>query len=233
MQPVVRSYILVSHTLRTIASKIICTTSRGASNARNLSTTFTGSRDRTLSILFSIMYRFCSNFCVRFACFLRKGPTLFFEKSGVVVVINDEILGEGGFSTVYKASSKKDPSMKYAVKRVLVQTDDIKRTILAEIQSLRNFHHPNIIKLIDSLDNRDHSNNRVVYLLFPLIRRGTLRHVLNERVDDPQRTNLDFLKILDDFKAICSAFNYMHTFTPVHYIHQDIKPEVRRSMDQL
>ena len=176
------------------------------------------------------MLRSCSNFCLRFACFLRKGSTLYFEKSGIVVAIDDEILGEGGFSTVYKASSKKDNSSKYAVKRVLVQTDDIHKAVLAEIKSLSTFHHANIIKMIDSLENCDRSNNRVVFLLFPLMRKGTLRQVLNERVDDQQRKNLDLAKIVGDFKAICLAFNYMHTFAPVRYIHQDIKPEVCRSM---
>ena len=178
------------------------------------------------------MLKSCSNFCLRCVCFLRKGSILCFEKSGIVAVINDEILGEGGFSTVHKASSKKDPSIKYAVKRVLVQTDDINKAVLAELKSLNTFRHPNMIKLIDSLENRDHSNNRVVFLLFPLMRRGTLRHVLNERIDDPQRKNLDLAKIVGDFKAICLAFNYMHTFTPVSYIHQDIKPEVCRSILQ-
>lgn len=154
---------------------------------------------------------------------------LYFKQSGLVVTVEKEILGEGGFSTVFRASSQKEPSTKYALKKILVQTDDISRSVISEIRSLNQFCHPNIIKLVDSIDGRDNSNNRVIYLLFPLVRRGTLRHVLNLRNDDPDRANLNLMQLLTNFNAICSAFNYMHTLSPVSYIHQDIKPEVCKS----
>lgn len=157
---------------------------------------------------------------------LGPGSTLHFEKTGLIVFVESEILGEGGFSTVCKGTSQNMSSKKYAVKKVVVQTDEIKRSVLAEIMFLNEFRHPNIIKMIDSVDIRDKGNNRVICILFPLIARGTLRHVLNLRPKDADRSKLDLAQILRDFKSICSAFNYMHTLTPVSYIHQDIKPEV-------
>jgi serine/threonine protein kinase len=159
-------------------------------------------------------------------CVLGPGSTLHFEKTGLIVFVESEILGEGGFSTVCKATSQTMSTKKYAVKKVVVQTDEIKRSVLAEIMFLNEFRHPNIIKMIDSVDIRDKGNNRVICILFPLIARGTLRHVLNLRPKDADRSKLDLAQILRDFKSICSAFNYMHTLTPVSYIHQDIKPEV-------
>lgn len=160
---------------------------------------------------------------------LGSGSKLYFEKSGLVVTADKEILGEGGFSTVFKASSQKEPSTKYALKRILVQTEEISRSVMSEIRSLTHFRHPNIIELVDFIDGRDSSNNRVIYLLFPIVQRGTLRHVLNLRNDDPDRANLDLMQLMSNFNAICAAFNYMHTLSPVRYIHQDIKPEVRIS----
>ena len=157
---------------------------------------------------------------------LGPGSTLHFEKTGLTIFVESEVLGEGGFSTVCKATSQNMSSKKYAVKKVVVQTDEIKRSVLAEIMFLNEFRHPNIIKMIDSVDIRDKGNNRVICILFPLIARGTLRHVLNLRPKDADRSKLDLAQILRDFKSICSAFNYMHTLTPVSYIHQDIKPEV-------
>jgi serine/threonine protein kinase len=159
---------------------------------------------------------------------LGAGSKLYFEKTGLVVTVDKEILGEGGFSTVFRASSQKEPSTKYALKKILVQTEEIGRSVMSEIRSLNLFRHPNIIKLVDSIDGRDNSNNRVIYLLFPLVQRGTLRHVLNLRNDDPDRANLDLMQVMTNFNAICSAFNYMHTLSPVRYIHQDIKPEVSK-----
>ena len=175
------------------------------------------------------IFRCCGNFCRRMFCLLGAGSKLYFEKSGLVVSVDKEILGEGGFSTVFKASSQKEPSTKYALKKILVQTEEIGRSVMSEMRSLNQFRHPNIIKLVDSIDGRDNSNNRVIYLLFPLVQRGTLRHVLNLRNDDPDRANLDLMQLMTSFNAICSAFNYMHTLSPIRYIHQDIKPEVSKS----
>ena len=157
------------------------------------------------------------------------GSTLYFDKSGLVINVENAILGEGAFSTVYKASNRKlSTNSHYAVKKLLVQNEEISRSVKAEIRALTEFRHPNIIRLIDSYECRDGSNILITYLLFPLQQRGTLRDVLNLRLKtDPTRVNLDLSSILKDFKAICQAFAYMHTFSPVKYIHQDIKPEVQ------
>jgi serine/threonine protein kinase len=58
------------------------------------------------------------------------------------------------------------------------------------------------------------------------MKRGTLRHELNDGLkSDPQRLQKDIGLVLQDFHKICSAFSYMHTLSPVKFIHQDIKPE--------
>lgn len=156
----------------------------------------------------------------------RQGSSLYFEKSGLIIDIQKDILGEGGFSTVYKASNRKNSSQ-FAVKKVLIQNEELNRSVLTEIRSLNQFRHANIVKMVDSVEGRDDTNKRVVYILFPLVKRGTLRDVLNLRLKgDPDRASLVLETVINDFKAICSAFNYMHTFSPVKYIHQDIKPEV-------
>jgi serine/threonine protein kinase len=81
---------------------------------------------------------------------LGAGSKLYFEKTGLVVTVDKEILGEGGFSTVFRASSEKEPSTKYALKKILVQTEEIGRSVMSEIRSLNLFRHPNIIKLTQS-----------------------------------------------------------------------------------
>lgn len=174
------------------------------------------------------MLRCCGQFCRRMMCMFSPGSSLYFDKSGLVVTIDKEILGEGGYSTVYKASNwKVSVNTQYAIKKVLVQNEEIHSSIISEIRALNEFRQSNIIRMIDFAEGRDEMNTPIMYLLFPLMRRGTLRDLLNTRLkSDPLRLNLDLAQTLRDFKAICSAFHYMHTFSPVKYIHQDIKPEV-------
>jgi serine/threonine kinase 16 len=148
-----------------------------------------------------------------------------FEKSGKRIRLTKEILGEGGFSTVFKAVSLTSPKQ-YALKKVLIQNEEIERCVKLELEYLILFSHPNIIDILDSTNGKNEYSVNLVYILFPMMKKGTLRDAINKRLkNDPKRENYEMIKMISDFKAICSAFNYMHTFSPVKYVHQDIKPE--------
>lgn len=175
-------------------------------------------------VLISI-FRSCSNLLNRLLCICHSKSALTFEKSGIRIKMTKEILGEGGFSTVYKAVSL-STHKEYALKRVLLQNNEMDRCIKLELEYLSQFNHPNIVTMLDSVSGKNEYDIRLVYILFPLMKRGTLRDAINTRLkNDPTRENHDMIKMIVDFTAICSAFNYMHTFSPVKYVHQDIKPE--------
>ena len=115
----------------------------------------------------------------------------------------------------------------YAVKKILIQTAEIRRSLQIEIRSFDLFNHPNVLQLIDFEEKATSNNNGIAYLLFPLVPKGSLRHILNQQLlDDPKRLKTNIRRVLEDFKSICSAFNHMHTLSPTRYIHQDIKPDV-------
>ena len=163
-----------------------------------------------------------------FARFGSRGGTLLFTKTDIEVYINSStILGEGGFSSVFKATDVTKRTH-YALKKVIVQPSDecTQRSIFAELKSYKLFRHPNISTLIDSISQENDKGHITYYLLMPLMKHGTLRQELNNGMkSDPQRLQKDIALVLKDFQKICSAFNYMHTLSPVKFIHQDIKPE--------
>jgi hypothetical protein len=102
-----------------------------------------------------------------------------FDKTGISVINNsnsnnNNILGEGAFSIVYRASNTTN-SVQYALKKVLIQSLDNEYIVKTEIDAFCRFKHPNILQLIDYNINNKEGGIRIAYLLFPLIRNNSLR----------------------------------------------------------
>jgi interleukin-1 receptor-associated kinase 1 len=166
--------------------------------------------------LWDIFYEFVSS--------LWFSKTLLFEKSGLSININDtRSIGEGAYSLVYKGTKQYDRSVQYAVKKMLVQSQEFDLMVQNEVESLSRFNHKNIIKLVDA--TRKHEGNMtVVYILLPYAKNGSLRDLLND-VAGAKKTRQPIIEVLSKFNEICNAFNVLHTFSPHSYVHQDIKPE--------
>ena len=136
-------------------------------------------------------------------------------------IYTGKVLGEGAFSFVYAAYHGNEH---YAVKKVFAQSSTFERSVKNEIDAFKRFRHSNILEMVDFIEVDNLGRGSIYYLLFPLIKNGSLRNILNTRINnESKRPNLN--KILNDFRDICSAINVLHTFTPA-YVHQDIKPEV-------
>lgn len=153
-----------------------------------------------------------------------------FDKSGITIVnSNTIVLGEGAFSTVYQVTSNTTSATKYALKKILVQSIENEHVVKTEIDAFCRFKHPNILTLIDYNVNNKEGGIRIAYLLFPIIRLGSLRNITNNRIEGGSTTwhkmkRINLYDTLVDFANICSAFNVLHTNIP-SYVHQDIKPE--------
>jgi serine/threonine kinase 16 len=102
--------------------------------------------------------------------------------------------------------------------------------VKTEIDAFCRFKHPNILSLIDYNINNKEGGIRIAYLLFPLMRSGSLRSITNLRIENVNSGTWHKLKKINlydtlvDFAAICSAFNVLHANSP-SFVHQDIKPE--------
>lgn len=139
-----------------------------------------------------------------------------------VTVNENELLGEGAYSMVYKGKKRYTQSTLYAVKKIYVQSSEFESIAQAEIDAFRRFKHPNILKMVAHLQQSEGSR-RVTYILLPYIKKGSLRNTLTQ-VADGKLARPPLRSVLKDFVDICSAFNVLHSSQP-EFVHQDIKPE--------
>ena len=174
--------------------------------------------------MFESIINFFRRFLAMFGDARGGSKSLTFPQKQLQVSISTVVLGEGGFSTVYQARERRTGT-EFALKKVLVQSEELQRSVRIELKALQQFTHPHILTLVDWFETRNERNVQVFYLLFPLMKKGTLRDELNMSMQtDPNRNQRDIGLVLKNFQKICSALNYMHTYSP-KYIHQDIKPE--------
>ncbi len=179
-----------------------------------------------MSFLLHIWDLFCE-----FVSSLFCSKAITFEKSNLTINIsNVKNIGEGAFSVVYKGSQRYDRRKEFAIKKMLIQSKETDQMVQTEVASFKRFNHNNILKLIDSTEKNE-SGRRVVYLLFPYIRSGSLRDVLTE-IATYRMAKPSLITVLSRFNELCGAFNLMHCFQP-SYVHQDIKPEVRTCSTRL
>ncbi|PKU78955.1 probable serine/threonine-protein kinase DDB_G0291350 isoform X1 [Dendrobium catenatum] len=156
-------------------------------------------------------------------------------------------LGEGGFAFVYlvkevvadasaspgSLAAKKsiDPSHisddgTYALKKVLIQSQDQLELVREEIRVSSLFNHPNLLPLLDhaiiSIKGApDGPTNHEAYLLFPVHLDGTLLD--NTKIMQANKEFFPAITVLQLFKQLCAGLKHMHNFDPP-YAHNDVKP---------
>lgn len=149
-------------------------------------------------------------------------------------------LGEGGFAFVYlvkeqlgdrPAKKPKNPAWVaedglYALKKVIIQTEEQSALVKKEIHVSSLFNHPNLLPLIDHSiisvkGPQEGTWNQEAYLLFPVHLDGSLLDLLTSmQAKEEFFTSVTVLQI---FRQICAGLQHMHTLDPP-YAHNDLKP---------
>ncbi|OQV26244.1 Calcium/calmodulin-dependent protein kinase kinase [Hypsibius exemplaris] len=134
----------------------------------------------------------------------------------------DKTIGEGTTSIVKLAINRADNN-RYAMK-ILSKTKLMKRAMLykkasspsqdpyREIAILRKLNHPNIVKLVDVLDDPEEDE---LYMVFELMEGGKV-------LDIPTRSPLSEKLARQYFRDILSGVEYLHLN---RIIHRDLKPD--------
>ncbi|XP_077236644.1 uncharacterized protein LOC143878226 [Tasmannia lanceolata] len=151
-------------------------------------------------------------------------------------------LGEGGFAYVFLvkevntdgggvAKKFKDPSHvsddgMYAMKKVLIQTNEQLELVRQEIQVSSQFSHPNLLPLLDHAivavkGGQQGSWNHEAYLLFPVHLDGTLLD--NANAMKMKKEFFPTITILQIFRQLCAGLKHMHSYDPP-FTHNDVKP---------
>jgi serine/threonine protein kinase len=124
----------------------------------------------------------------------------------------DEILGQGGMGSVYRAVDE-NLGVDVAVKENLFTTDEYARQFRLEAVILANLRHPNLPRVTDHFVIGDQGQ----YLVMDYIEGEDLRQRM-------ERTNsLPSEEVILIGAAMCKALAYLHSRNP-SILHRDIKP---------
>jgi len=122
-----------------------------------------------------------------------------------------DVIGEGGFSVVYRAKRKKDGAV-YAVKKITKKEEDVDVDLLKrEIYIMKKLNHPNVLKLYEVFEDEEY-----FWLVLELVDGSEL---FDKIVDRGNYSEKDAANIV---KQIVKAVKYLHQNTIVH---RDLKPE--------
>ncbi|XWS32961.1 hypothetical protein CRYUN_Cryun22dG0036200 [Craigia yunnanensis] len=125
-------------------------------------------------------------------------------------------LGKGGFGTVYKGTLG---NMAVAVKRISKNSRHGKQDFIAEVNSIGNIHHKNLVKLIGWC--YESSELLLVYEFMP---NGSLNKLIfwNETTAFTGRT-LTWERRLNIICGVAQALDYLHNGCEKRVLHRDIK----------
>ncbi|KAJ6848070.1 putative serine/threonine-protein kinase [Iris pallida] len=114
----------------------------------------------------------------------------------------------------------------YAMKKVLIQSEEQLALVREEIHVSSLFNHPNLLPLLDHAiiavkGTKEGSWKHEAYLLFPVHLDGTLLD--NSKVMLTKKEFYPTLTVLQIFRQLCAGLKHMHSFDPP-YAHNDVKP---------
>lgn len=125
------------------------------------------------------------------------------------------VIGHGGMSVVYMAINEK-ANKTWAIKEVRkdgkMDFNLVKQGLVAEIDTLKRLHHPNLPSIVDVIDDEDS-----FIIVMDYIEGRSLDKILKENGAQPESLVLEWAK------QLCDVFNYLHNCDPP-IIYRDMKP---------
>ena len=125
-----------------------------------------------------------------------------------------EVIGKGKFGVVNLGIHRKT-GQQVAIKilnKENIKTLEDKELVQIEIGILKLCHHPNIVRLLDHLENTDY-----IYIVTEFIEGGTLGQYFKKK-----KFNFSERQAMNIMSQLASGVNYLHQYGIVH---RDLKPD--------
>ncbi|GJS62570.1 kinase-like domain-containing protein [Tanacetum coccineum] len=131
------------------------------------------------------------------------------------------LIGEGGFSCVYKGILDSDDNKFVAVKVLHLQNRGAHKSFLAECEAWRNIRHRNLLKIITSCSSTDFQGNDFKALVYEFMSNGSVHNWLHSSENTSKLNLLQRTNILRD---VATALDYLHNRCQATIVHGDLKP---------
>ena len=131
---------------------------------------------------------------------------------------SDNLLGRGGFGTVYKGILA---SREVAVKRFSRSSQEGKQDFIAEITTISNLHHINLVKLLGWCHERDEL--LLVYEFMPNKSLDKLIFCSQNQGAETDPVSLNWERRHGVINGVAQALDYLHNGCENRVLHRDIK----------
>ncbi|KAK1413966.1 hypothetical protein QVD17_29703 [Tagetes erecta] len=131
------------------------------------------------------------------------------------------LIGIGGFSSVYKGNLYEDDDKVVAVKVLHLQNRGAQRSFMRECDAWRSIRHRNLLRIITACSSIDFQGNDFKALIYEYMPRGSLHDWLHSH---EAASRLNFLQITNILIDVASALDYIHNRCQPNVVHGDLKP---------
>ncbi|GKA98973.1 kinase-like domain-containing protein [Tanacetum coccineum] len=131
------------------------------------------------------------------------------------------LIGKGGFSSVYRGILDSDGDSYVAVKVLHLQNRGAHRSFIRECEAWRNIRHRNLLKIITSCSSVDFQGNDFKAVVYEFMPKGSLHDWLHSNAITSRLNLLQRINILMD---VACALDYLHNRCQTTIIHGDLKP---------
>uniref|UniRef100_A0A0D9YPA3 Receptor kinase-like protein Xa21 n=1 Tax=Oryza glumipatula TaxID=40148 RepID=A0A0D9YPA3_9ORYZ len=138
---------------------------------------------------------------------------------------SDNLIGAGGFGSVYKGRMTNNDQQVVAVKVLNLTQRGASQSFMAECETLRCVRHRNLVKILTVCSSIDFQGKEFKAIVYEYLPNGNLDQWLHPNImgqSEHKALNLTArLRIAID---VASSLEYLHQYKPSPIIHCDLKP---------
>ncbi|GJW90409.1 ribonuclease H-like domain, reverse transcriptase, RNA-dependent DNA polymerase [Tanacetum coccineum] len=128
----------------------------------------------------------------------------------------ENLIGEGGFSSVYKGILDANDDRFVAIKVLHLLNRGAHKSFVAECEAWRNIRHRNLLKIITSCSSTDFQGNDFKALVYEFMSNGSVHDWLHSSANTSKLNLLQRINILRD---VASALDYLHNHCQTTIVH--------------